>query len=66
MHTKKTKTKIRESQIDEALTESFPASDPPFYVGVGMLQPNDSQGCANDAGGMSNCQTRGPPDKTGS
>jgi len=50
MHTKKNKIQIREGRIDEALTESFPASDPPFYVGGGMLQPNDNQGDAKDVG----------------
>ncbi len=29
----------RERQIDEALAESFPASDPPFFVGAGAPQP---------------------------
>ncbi len=50
MHAKKTKTQIRESRIDEALTESFPASDPPFYVGVRLLQPHDNQVGSKDAG----------------
>ena len=29
----------RERRIDEALKESFPASDPPYFVGGGALQP---------------------------
>jgi hypothetical protein len=29
----------RERRIDEALEESFPASDPPYFVGGGALQP---------------------------
>ena len=29
----------RERRIDEALKESFPASDPPFFVGGGALRP---------------------------
>jgi hypothetical protein len=29
----------RERRIDEALKESFPASDPPFFVGSGALRP---------------------------
>jgi hypothetical protein len=29
----------RERRIDEALEETFPASDPPFFVGAGAPKP---------------------------
>ena len=28
-------SKVTDEQIDKALEETFPASDPPFYVGAG-------------------------------
>ena len=31
----------RELRIDEALKESFPSSDPPFFVGAGAVNPPD-------------------------
>ena len=33
----------RERRIDEALKETFPASDPPSFVGAGAQTPNDDQ-----------------------
>ena len=42
----------RERRIDEALKESFPASDPPFFVGGGALQPEKhGQNIAQDVVG---------------
>ena len=32
----------RERRIDEALEETFPASDTPFFVGAGAPKPNRS------------------------
>jgi len=43
MSTKKEKVQISERRIDEALEESFSASDPPFFIGAGALQPNDNE-----------------------
>jgi len=37
----KEREQIRERRIDEALGESFPASDPPFFVGAGEPRPRD-------------------------
>jgi hypothetical protein len=34
----------RERHLDEALKETFPASDPPYFVGAGAPQPNDKAG----------------------
>ena len=34
----------RERRIDEALKETFPASDPPYFVGAGAPQPSDKAG----------------------
>ena len=33
--------KRRELRIDEALKELFPASDPPYFVGAGAVNPPD-------------------------
>jgi hypothetical protein len=48
MSTGTTKNKVgtRESRIDEALGESFPASDPPFYVGGGESGPSEGHDVA--------------------
>ena len=34
----------RERHMDEALKETFPASDPPYFVGAGAPQPSDKAG----------------------
>ena len=36
-------TERRERRIDEALKETFPASDPPSYVGAGAPRPTDDK-----------------------
>ncbi len=36
-------TKHRERRIDEALKETFPASDPPSFVGAGASRPTDNK-----------------------
>ena len=36
-------TERRERRIDEALKETFPASDPPAFVGGGAQQPTDDK-----------------------
>ena len=35
-------TERRERRIDEALKETFPASDPPSFVGAGAPRPTDN------------------------
>jgi hypothetical protein len=34
---RKDQDSLREQRIDLALSESFPASDPPFFVAMGMV-----------------------------
>jgi hypothetical protein len=36
-------TEVRERRIDEALKETFPASDPPSFVGAGAPQATDDE-----------------------
>jgi hypothetical protein len=36
-------TERREHRIDEALKETFPASDPPSFVGAGAPNPTDDK-----------------------
>ena len=36
-------TERRERRIDEALKETFPASDPPSFVGAGAANPADDK-----------------------
>lgn len=36
--------RLRERRIDEALMESFPASDPPFFVAAGVSRADEGPG----------------------
>ena len=36
-------TELRERRIDEALKETFPASDTPSFVGAGAQKPHDDK-----------------------